>query len=71
VTLTEQLQIDGYISRVNPDIYPGVTNSKYDELLLELSQRGIAAMPHPTLMKVTLNPGISLNASFSHDFIRF
>jgi hypothetical protein len=53
LNLAEKLQIDGFISRVNPDTYPGVTNSKFDELLLELSERGIAAMPHPTLMRVS------------------
>ena len=50
--LTTQLNIDGYISRVNPDKYPGVTNSKYDRLLLELHRRDFVALPHPDLMKV-------------------
>jgi hypothetical protein len=43
--------IDGYISRVNPDVYPGFTNSKFDELLMKLSELGLASMPHPTLMQ--------------------
>ena len=52
--LATQLRVDGYISRVNPDKYPGVTSSKYDKLLLELSRRDLAALPHPTLMKVPI-----------------
>jgi len=42
---------DGYISRVNPDHYEGVTTSKYEELLLELIDMGLAPMAHPQLMK--------------------
>lgn len=42
---------DGYISRVNPDVYEGVSNHKYEELLEELGEVGLASMPHPKLMQ--------------------
>lgn len=42
---------DGYISRVNPDVYEGVSQHKYEELLARLNERGLAAMPHPKLMQ--------------------
>jgi hypothetical protein len=43
---------DGYISRVNPDIYPGVTMEMYEGLLEELSAMGLASMPHPRFMRL-------------------
>jgi len=42
---------DGYISRVNPDVYEGVSIGKYEELLEELGNIGLAAMPHPRFMQ--------------------
>lgn len=43
---------DGYISRVNPDVYPGVTTEMYEGLLEELSAMGLASMPHPRFMRL-------------------
>mmetsp|Transcript_61712 Transcript_61712/g.151897 ORF Transcript_61712/g.151897 Transcript_61712/m.151897 type:complete len:451 (+) Transcript_61712:337-1689(+) len=42
---------DGYISRVNPDVYEGVSMQRYEELLSQLGESGLAAMPHPRLMQ--------------------
>ena len=46
--------VDGYISRVNPDVYPDFNQSKFDSLLAEWSRRGVAGMPHPELMQVAI-----------------
>mmetsp|Transcript_39330 Transcript_39330/g.77002 ORF Transcript_39330/g.77002 Transcript_39330/m.77002 type:complete len:453 (+) Transcript_39330:47-1405(+) len=43
---------DGYISRVNPDVYEGVTLEKYEALLEQLGDMGLAAMPHPRFMQL-------------------
>eukprot|EP00284_Hemiselmis_tepida_P014329 CAMPEP_0174931242 /NCGR_PEP_ID=MMETSP1355-20121228/32888_1 /TAXON_ID=464990 /ORGANISM="Hemiselmis tepida, Strain CCMP443" /LENGTH=286 /DNA_ID=CAMNT_0016177581 /DNA_START=53 /DNA_END=909 /DNA_ORIENTATION=+ len=43
---------DGYISRVNPDVYEGVSIPKYEALLEELGSMGLAAMPHPRFMQL-------------------
>jgi len=42
---------DGYISRVNPDVYEGVTQSLFEKLLLEMVDEGTAPMAHPELMR--------------------
>jgi len=44
--------VDGYISRVNPDVYEDLTVSKYDKLLETLHETyGLAAMAHPKLIQ--------------------
>lgn len=44
--------VDGYISRVNPDVYEDFTVSKYDSLLEVLhTEYGLAAMAHPKLIQ--------------------
>uniref|UniRef100_A0A7S0NCN6 DUF6815 domain-containing protein n=1 Tax=Hanusia phi TaxID=3032 RepID=A0A7S0NCN6_9CRYP len=43
--------VDGYISRVNPDVYDDFTISKYEKLLGTLADSyGLAAMAHPQLI---------------------
>ena len=41
---------DGYIARVNPGEYEGVTQKKLDDMLRTLSSNGLAAMSHPDAM---------------------
>jgi len=44
--------VDGYISRVNPDVYEDFTVARYDVLLGTLhEQYGLAAMAHPKLIQ--------------------
>jgi len=44
--------VDGYISRVNPDVYDDLTVWKYDKLLETLHHtHGLAAMAHPKLIQ--------------------
>lgn len=46
------MQVDGYISRVNPDVYEDFTVSKFDRLLGHLHQNmGLAAMAHPSMIQ--------------------
>ena len=40
----------GYIARVNPGAYEGVTQKKLDDMLRELSSKGVKAMAHPDCM---------------------
>ena len=42
---------DGFITRVNPGTYPGVTQSKLDGMLREAAAKGIAPMQHPDVMQ--------------------
>ena len=42
---------DGFITRINPGTYPGVTQSKVDEMLREAAAAGIAPMQHPDVMQ--------------------
>jgi len=45
-------EVDGYISRVNPDVYEDFTVSKFDRLLGHLHQNmGLAAMAHPSMIQ--------------------
>ena len=41
---------DGYITRINPGTYPGVTQSKVDALFKEYADKGLAPMQHPDVM---------------------
>jgi len=44
--------VDGYISRVNPDVYDDLTVWRYDKLLETLHHtHGLAAMAHPKLIQ--------------------
>lgn len=40
----------GYIARVNPGTYEGVTQQKLDDMLREVSAKGVKAMAHPDCM---------------------
>ena len=54
--------VDGYISRVNPDVYEDLTVSKYDKLLETLHETyGLAAMAHPKLIQVCVSRALSLS----------
>ena len=44
------LSADGFIARINPGTYDGVTQSKVDGLLREMAAKGKAAMAHPDVM---------------------
>ena len=44
------LSADGFIARVNPGVYEGVTQSTLDNLLREMAAKGKAAMPHPDVV---------------------
>ncbi|KAJ1467556.1 hypothetical protein T484DRAFT_1986194, partial [Baffinella frigidus] len=41
---------DGYVSRVNPDVYEDFTLSKFEGMLEALHERGLAAMAHPRMI---------------------
>jgi len=46
------VDVDGYISRVNPDVYEDFTLSRFDALLGTLhTKHGLAAMAHPQLIQ--------------------
>ena len=42
---------DGFITRINPGTYPGVTQSKVDAMLKEAADKGKAPMQHPDVMQ--------------------
>jgi len=44
------LSADGFIARINPGTYDGVTQSKVDGLFREIASKGKAAMAHPDVM---------------------
>eukprot|EP00976_Prorocentrum_cordatum_P111504 1195374-Prorocentrum_minimum.AAC.10 len=41
---------DGFIARVNPGTYAGVTQSKLDQMLRDVASKGVAPMSHPDVM---------------------
>ena len=42
---------DGIVVRINPGKYDGVTNSKYEKLVKDCTDKGVAAMSHPDVMR--------------------
>ncbi|GMH33803.1 hypothetical protein BSKO_01637 [Bryopsis sp. KO-2023] len=47
----EMSKLNGFLCRVNPGKYDGVTQSKLDDMCRKLASKGVAAMSHPEVMK--------------------